>query len=50
MKKEFKGSPGYLNYLKGIKKIYSYRYLYKLAYNKLFIIDNIEELPEEEWK
>lgn len=31
-------------------KQYTFRQLYKLAYNKLFIIDNIKDLYGEEWR
>lgn len=34
----------------GQSKVYTFRYLYKIAYNKLFIIDNIKDLDGEEWR
>lgn len=37
-------------YLPTEKKTYSYRKLYQLAYNQLYIKDNIIDLPEEEWR
>ena len=35
---------------KGINKYYTFRQLYKKAYNKLYVKDNIKDLEGEEWK
>ena len=34
----------------GKGKQYTFRQLYKIAYNKIFIIDNIKDLDSEEWR
>lgn len=48
--KQYKGHKYIIQDKSGHSNVYTFRQLYKIAYNKLFIIDNIEDLDGEEWR